>query len=209
MERKKRKTPTTDTTAVDAMIVEDAERPVAASPDMLAAITAHAFLLKEKIAEAERMEAEAERVRAEVRELRESVLPSLMQEAQVTMLGLEDGEGTWIERGEAVFASISKEKAAAACAWLEEHGYGALVKGAIAIPLPRGERALRARVVRSLKKAGIEFEETSGVHHQTLLAFVRESLEAGRELPKSITYHTQPVVDLKKPRSTTRRKAQK
>lgn len=187
--------------AVDEMIAEDAARPVAASPDTLASITAHALLMKEKAQRVQKLEEEVDRVKAEVRELRETVLPALMQEAQVTSIGLEDGEGTWIERSDAVFASISKANAAAACAWLDEHGYGAIVKSGITIPIARGDRKMRERIVRSLRKAGVEFEETSGVHPQTLLAFVRESVEAGRELPKSITYHIQPVVDLKKPKA--------
>lgn len=193
---------------VDAMIAEDATAPPPVAHDLLARITETARTLRDAQGEVQALTEQLATASARVLELRIKQLPALMDEAQVSMLALDDDANTYIERAEEVYASISKANAAQACAWLDANGYGSLVKSSIVVELPRGERALAKKAATALRKAGIEYEEQSGVHAQTLKAFVRESLAAGRALPPAITYHVQPVVDLKakrarKPRTTS------
>lgn len=182
---------------VDAMIEEDAGAPPPVVHDLLARITGTAQALRDAQGEVLRLTEQLATASARVLELRIKQLPALMDEAQVSMLALDDDASTYIERGEEVYASISKANTESACAWLDANGYGSLIKNAIVVELPRGERALAKKAATALRKAGVEYEELSSVHAQTLKAFVRESLAAGRALPPAITYHVQPVVDLK------------
>ena len=185
------------TDTLDALIAEDAAAQQA-SPDTLARITTAAAELQVLEARVDQLEQETKEAEREARRLAEQVLPSLMDEAGVPFLGLEDGSK--LERTEAVFASIAKDNAREATQWLEEHGYGSLVKNGFYIPVDKGDVKLSAKVRKVLEKAGLPFDEQCGVHPQTLVAFVRESLSQGRELPKTITYHVQPKVVIKQSR---------
>lgn len=198
--------PKGDTSAVDALLERDADAAPALSKDMLKRITTNALTLKARIARVAQLESDLEAAKKEVRDMAENVLPALMEEAQVNIVGLDDEEGTWIERGERVFASMSKENAPAACKWLDENGYGALIKTDVSIPLARGDRKTLERVQKALAKLKINPDVTESVHASTLLSFVKESIEAGRKLPPEIKVHQVPIVELKKPKLRKPRK---
>lgn len=187
------------TDQLDTMIVEDAAAQQA-SPDVLAQITTAAAELQVLEARAKQLEEQTEETKREARRLAEQVLPSLMDEAGVPFLGLEDGSK--LERTDAVFASIAKDNAREATQWLEDHGYGALVKNGFTITVDKGDVKLAAKVRKALQKAKLPFEEQCSVHPQTLVAFVKESLLQSRKLPKTITYHVQPKVVIKQPKKS-------
>ena len=180
---------------IDDLLVEDASSQEIA-PDTLAQITTSAHELQQvrkRIANGMQL---LEELQNEELRLSTEVLPQLLDTAGVSKLTLDDGEE--ISREENVFASLAKDKATAACAWLEKHGYGGIVKGQFIIPLPKGNPKAIAKIRAALKKTRIKFEEVVSVHPQTLKAFVRESLEESRDLSRSqITYHVQPTVKLK------------
>lgn len=174
------------------------------SLDMLERITTAATQVTVLNARLATLEQQVDETKAELRALQETVLPALMDEAGTPLIGLDDGSR--LERHERVYASVSKANATDACAWLDEHGYGALVREAISVPVARGDRGTATRVVSALEGLGVAFLRDLSIHPQTLTAFVRESLSEGRELPNSIKYHVQPVVELHAPRAPRRRK---
>ncbi len=193
-----------DLAALDALLAEDvAAAPVA--PDMLARITATAQEMAKLEHEAAQALEHSEKLSREARRLAETVLPQLMDEAGLPAIELDDD--TRIERGEDVYANISAANAKAATAWLEDNGYGAIVKFGFTIPVEKGHTERVAYIREVLTNAAIPFEEKGGVHAATLTAFVKESLETSRALPDAITYHVQPRARLKKAkkRATTRK----
>lgn len=188
-------TATADTSAIDALLAEDAAAtPIA--PDTLARIREQAVLLDKLERDARELTQQAEECEKEARRIAETVLPQLMDEAGLPAIELDDD--TRIERGEDVYASISAANAADATAWLEKNGYGAIVKFGFVIPVDKGDTKLADHIRGVLTKARIGYEEKGGVHAATLTAFVKEALTAGRPLPKSITHHVQPRVRVKK-----------
>jgi hypothetical protein len=196
-----RKSSKTSTATVDELIAQDTAAPRALSSELLHRITSTAALLRDAKANLAKAEVVMEEWKGVVRRLREQTLPALLDEAQVSSLGLQDADGTIVEKSEEVYASLSKDKAPAACAWLDEHGYGALIKSEVVVEAPRGDRQTAIAAMNALRKAKVSFVERSTVHPQTLKAFVRESLAEGRVLSPDITYHTVPVVDLKAKRA--------
>lgn len=173
---------------------------ITATPDQLSVIKAKAAELVEYQLTLEGLGERVAAVKKEIEKLQTDVLPSLMDEAQVTLIGLE-GDCT-LERGEKVFASISKANAPEATKWLEDIGAGALIKLDIKVELEKGDVALAKKVRDLLTKSRIGFSESSGVHPQTLLAFVKERLADGKPLPESITYMIQPLVTVKPPKKS-------
>lgn len=187
--------PRTATAEIDALIAADAAAAPEVSADALSRITAQAHALREAKRYAAALEQKLADAKAEERRLAEQVLPQLLEEAGLQELTLDTGDRITLE--EAVYASIAKEKSAAACAWLEEHNYGSLVKAAFSIAFPKGSITEQARIRALLRTARVPFEEQRFVHPQTLKAFVKESIAAGRELPDTISVHTQPTVNMK------------
>jgi hypothetical protein len=133
---------------------------------------------------------------AALKTLQEQTLPSLMEEAQIPRIGIDEEYD--LERQQQVFANITKANANKACAWLQKNGYGALVKANFKINVDKGDTRTQERIRSGLRKAKIPFEESVGVHAQTLGAFVRESLAQGRKLTPLIGVHCQPVAVLVK-----------
>jgi len=184
-----------DFAAIDALLAEDAATlPVV--PDMLARIMATAHEMVKLEREAQEALDRSEKLSKDARRLAETVLPQLMDEAGLPAIELDDD--TRIERGDDVYASVSAANAPAATAWLEENGYGSIVKFGFTIPIDKGDTELADKVRATLTDAAIPFEEKGGVHANTLTAFVKESLEKHRALPEAITYHIQPRARLRK-----------
>lgn len=196
----KKKAKTTDEDALMAAMAADAAAPREASPDALARITAAVTEMQNAEREAARLAALLEEQTRRVRTLREATLPALLDEAGVKELTLQDDFR--LERTEEVFASIARQNEAAATKWLVANNYGSIIKSAFSIPFDKGDVKQMRTVAQLLKKARIAFEIRTGVHAQTLKAFVREQLQAGKQLPKAITVHVQPVAVLRAPRKS-------
>ncbi len=170
-----------------------------ADPELVKRIWETARELYRKLKEIAKLTAELEDATAEVRRLQETVLPDMLSQAQTKELTSETG--VKLEKKDKVYASISKENEGPANAWLEKQGFGALIRSSFEIPLDKGDTKTRKLLRALLKKAKVAFAEKSSVHHQTLLAFVRESIEKARQLPESIKYHVQPIVEIKLPKT--------
>jgi hypothetical protein len=195
MERKKPASSGSRTaTSLEQEMAEDAAT-VTVAPDRLKVITDKArelFKLQVKLVKLSEQSAE---VAKQIRALKQDTLPALMDEAGIPRLSL--ASNVELVREEQVYASISEANQQAATEWLIQHDFGAIVKARIVVDVEKGDTAILEATRKALVRAKVGFEETSGVHASTLKAFVREQLAAGTKLPKSITYHVQPVVDVK------------
>lgn len=194
------RTATPSQATVDSLIAEDLDAPhVVGNLGAFSEVAGEMLRIEARIADLSHM---VELEQKELRRLREEVLPVMFAAAEVTSLTVtppQDPEhrSYTCTVADAVYASISKTNVVPATDWLQKAGYGALVKHAYSIPIDKGDTAAVKAVRAALAKARIDYEEKLSVHPQTLVAFVRESLAAGRELPKTITYHVQPTATLK------------
>lgn len=181
--------------ALDALL-NDAATPAPPTADKLLAIAAQAkeyLAIMQKVAQ---LEESLKLWKDRATKLQQLVLPGLLDDAHIKELLLDDLE-LRLKRGEEVYASISRENQKAATDWLIAHHFGSIVKARIIVEVEREDVAVLVAARKALKGAKVGFEETSGVHAGTLKAFVKERLEAGTVLPKAITYHVQPVVEVK------------
>lgn len=88
----------------------------------------------------------------------EDLIPDLMAQLGITEIKTEDGSSLSVSKQ--FFAKIPKEKEKEAFSWLKDHGFSSLIK---------------TKVI-----------ESTGVHHQTLKAFVKEQMEMGNEVPQEL-----------------------
>lgn len=173
--------------------------------DLLARIVAAASELSAAVKTLKTYEQKVLDTKSNIHKMRTAALPQMLDEAQIPGLDLEGG--VRIERDTEIYASIAEKNEQKAAEWLRANNLGSIIKDTIEIPIDKGDAKTTERITRSLLKAGIPFAQRSTIHAGTLKALVRERLEEGKKLPKAITYHAQPVVNVKQAKAS--RKKQK
>ncbi len=107
-------------------------------------------------------------------------IPNLMKDLGIEQLTLSSGQTISIKKS--YFASIPKAKTAEAMAWLDDNGYGDAVKRIIAAQTPKDE-ATKKSLTEFLYDNEIDFDINQNIHAQTLKKIVKETMEAGKEIP--------------------------
>ncbi len=176
----------------------------AVGADLLQRITAAATELAGAVKTVATIEEQLEKAKSRVLNLRTQALPQLFDEAGIP--GLDIDEATRVERDTEVYCSISEANQAAAATWLRENNLGSVVKEVIFIPIDKGDTERVKQITQVLVKNKIGFAEKSTVHPQTLKALVKERLADAKPIGAAITYHTQPVVNVKVIKQSKRKK---
>ncbi len=137
--------------------------------------------------EVDNKKSELEDAQAHLKELSHRTIP----EAADGLDGKFELEGT--ERQliieEIIRASIAEERKEPAIKWLDENGYGNLVKRQLIIEFNRDDEERYKSFVEHIKMfpgPNLVIKRTDSVHHATLTSWVREKLEAGVDLPVQI-----------------------
>lgn len=129
-------------------------------------------------------------------------LPQLMAELGLKELKLEDGSSVGIE--DFIACAIKDENRAEAVAWLRARDYDGILKTELSLSFARGEDADLDEVVQTIEQAaGRSVEVVSGVHPQTLKAFIKERIAAGEftdEVKRLFSVFRKPVAVLTQPK---------
>lgn len=162
---------------------EDAEP--STNPSDLQRLAALVHQLDDADTEVERLEAKLKTANAAARQLREQAIPELMDS-----LGLRDcstSDGLRVRVQDEVRASLPKdpERREAALNYVENSGNGGLVKRKFVIEFSRDDEDWAEKFERdlALRKRPLNVVRTKDIHHQTLLAFLREQLREGEPVP--------------------------
>lgn len=115
-----------------------------------------------------------------LKELQTITIPNLMKEIGLQSIKLQNGKTLTIEKK--YFASIPKGSVAEAMAWLDENGYADTVKRVIQAQQPRDQQ--KQQELRDfLFDNEINFDINQTIHHSTLKKIVKDTMEAGKEIP--------------------------
>lgn len=147
----------------------------------------------------ERIEDELKTAKETTRRLSEETIPCAMQEVGLKEFKLETGEG--VSCKDDVYASISAANKAAAFRWLDEKGFGGLIKTDVSVQFGRDGDEAAQKLEQELQAMGLLPEVSRAVNAQTLKAFLREQLAKGEEgLPLDL-FGARPVTvtTIKKP----------
>jgi hypothetical protein len=123
-------------------------------------------------------------MKTQLAKLSGQILPTAMRALGLETLKLSSGET--IECKAILRASIPEEHREAAFAWLEEHGFGGLIKHEVSASFGKDEDENAKAFVTAAAGLGVSVEDKRSVHSSTLSAFVAEQDKAGRELPEQI-----------------------
>ena len=150
----------------------------------------------------EELEQRVKEVKAQQTALLEEDIPFLMKELEIESFRLEDGSSVTV--GDDVYAGIPVTEKENAFKWLEENGFGSLIKTEVTVTFGRAELERAIEFSLKLREEGMEPEVARGIHHQTLKAQLREWIAAARPFPMEL-FGARPVrlakiVAPKKPR---------
>jgi len=123
-------------------------------------------------------------LQAELKQVKEVDLPAAMAAAGVDQIKLSTGEKVTVEH--LVRANIPKKHQGAAMAWLRKHKAGSLIKNEVVAKFGAKEDKKAAALAKQLLKEKVEHARKESVPWNTLSAYVREQMEAGRDIPKNI-----------------------
>ena len=134
----------------------------------------------------ERIAAELELKRRKefARVIREETLPGAMQELQLTNITLSTGEKIGIKQE--VYLAVPSESKETAFKWLEDNGFGGLIKTTVSMQFGKGELDVAKHTREELKEMGLDADLKRDVHAQALKAWAREQISEGREFPMDL-----------------------
>ena len=112
------------------------------------------------------------------------VIPTMMQEMNISTLKLADGSA--VEVKPIYGASIPKDKQEGAFKWLRDNGLGDLIKNQIIVAFGRNEDNKAMAYATLAQGQGYEPVQKLKVEPMTLKALVRERLESGKEMPTEL-----------------------
>ncbi len=149
--------------------------------EALARVAALSRILIEREARVSTLEAELSQAKRDVLKTKREDLPELLREFGLSEIKLTDGSKVTIK--EDVEARITEENKERALAWLVEHEASGLIKTNVDVKFNRGDRAAAIALAQQLSRTFDSVEVAESVHPQTLKAFVREQMAAGRAVP--------------------------
>lgn len=142
---------------------------------MLAEIAA---ALEESI---EATEANLKASKEKLRDVIENLLPNAMAEVGMVKFTLKDGSEINVKPFYS--AKIDDANREAAFDWLMEHGHDAIIKQEFNVKVDKGDTETANVLQEYLKEHKMSFSGKTGVHPQTLTAFVKEQVESGADFP--------------------------
>lgn len=150
--------------------------------DALTRIGDLARLMVRQQQEVREVEAALKEAKANLLRTSREDLPELMREFGLEELKLADGSVVSIK--DDISAKIPEARELEAYSWLTEHGYGGIIKSNVSVSFARSEHDLAVGLELELqRKFGDRAALEEKIHPQTLLAFLRERIEAGEVVP--------------------------
>ena len=117
----------------------------------------------------------------EISRISEEVIPTMLSEMGLSSLKLADGSAVDVKPFYS--ASISVKNREAAYKWLRDNGLGDIIKNDVVVSFGRHEDNKAVDYANLAKSHGFEPTQKLKVERMTLKALVRESIEAGKEMP--------------------------
>jgi hypothetical protein len=137
--------------------------------------------LLEADAEVERAEERLKMAKEVARIIREETIPSAMQELGLQNIVLDTGQSVKVVQD--VYASIPESQKLQAHNWLDGNGFGGLIKVDVIVPFSKGEKKEAEELAWRIGNMGYNTTYKESIHAQTLKAFLREQLSAGKDVP--------------------------
>lgn len=171
--------------AVSASDLEELNVQTPVSSPQRAELDVAVSKVADKMQELEQVEELAKALRSEIHHINNRVIPEI-----AASLGLGKGKFTTVSGipfviDDFINGSIPKDpdRRTAALSWLEENGAADIIKHQVSMAFGKHAAKEHDRVVKELKKLGVEFKDDLSVHAGTLASFARERMGRGEDVP--------------------------
>jgi hypothetical protein len=140
--------------------------------------------------EIEQATAKLQELQKRHQEINQTTIPDLFLDMGLTEIKLDD-ETLGIKKvtiNKLYTASISADNWGQAKSWLQQQEEDAMIKTKVVADFGKGRKELEdsVRLMTFMKKENIIFDAKESIHPQTLKAFVKQRLEAGKPLPLNL-----------------------
>ena len=112
----------------------------------------------------------------------EKAIPEALNALGLSGVTLDDGRKVTVTPE--VYVDLTDENREAAFQWMEDEGYGDLIKTQVLCTFGRGEREQAQEVSELLVSSGWQAESKDTVHYQTFRAWAKDLLTQGVTLPE-------------------------
>ena len=129
-------------------------------------------------------EKEFKELKRKVEVMSGDVIPTMMQEMNISTLKLADGSS--VEVKPIYGASISPANKEEAFKWLRDNGLGDLIKNEVTVAFGRHEDNKASTYATLAQGQGYEPVQKLKVEPMTLKALVRERVESGQDMPSDL-----------------------
>ena len=143
----------------------------------IAALAQNQIQLEDSIANTEEYLKDLKR---QLQHISTQIIPDAFAEAGLSDFTTKDG--LKVEISSFVSASITEAKKEEAHAWLQDNGFGDIIKHMVSVNTGKDSK-LTKKVLRALEKLPINIDQKESVHVGTLKAFLREQVPAGTPVP--------------------------
>jgi hypothetical protein len=136
--------------------------------------------------QAEKSEADARAadLGKQITQIEEKDIPVLLDQLHLRGLDLDDGRSLGIK--ETYVGKIPEEKKQAAFQWLEEHGFGTLIKTEVQAQFGMGQLDKAKELAERLAADSFVVNVEQAVHPGTLGKFVKGQLTSGKDIPQEL-----------------------
>ena len=156
---------------------------VKATPDELNRLSRLANELIHKQNEVKELEDSIKAFKDRIRQISEQEIPDFL--AEVGLSSFELDNGTKIKVEPFVRAHISKDRSKEAHAWLEDNGFGDIIKREVNCKFNKGDNKY-VELKDKLDDLGQSYTTKESVHHATLNSFAKEQMEKGTDIPMQL-----------------------
>lgn len=151
-----------------------------------------------KEAEIAQAEAHLKMLKEDLAKIANGLLPTAFDEAGIKEIVLPNGNKVVVN--DILTANIIEENLAKAFAWLRANKAGAIIKNKFEVSLGKGQDKIAKALTAACKKLKIPVTRKESVNWQTLQAFVRERMQAGKALPPEINVTKVPTAKVIPPK---------
>lgn len=132
----------------------------------------------------EKLEAALKNAKEVLREISEKKIPEEMDRLGISTYSTPTGISVKVE--EKIRASLAVENRQKGFVWLEENGYGGMIKSSVVVAFKRDELEYAEKLVEALREDEYLVNLERKVEPMTLTAFIKEQLAQGKDIPLDI-----------------------
>lgn len=164
---------------LDDALYQSAQEDSLPPDQVLAGLAAAARTRREVADRLTQLEGELGDTKALLRQYDEVMIPDLMSSIGMATFQLDDG--TTVKVAPFVDVSVREDDRATAWEWLDQQGFGDIVKHEVSVSLGKGDGELADAAVQALENMGLSVRDRLSVHPGTLKAFVSEQIKKAAE----------------------------